>query len=692
MARVPVVTNSVQRGPMTDAKLRPADFGEAGEAIGRGMQQLGGAVSQYAEQQDRINEQFVEAAAKQALTEYTRESDAVLHTADNAYYRQQGQNALNARGDVEKRLNETFGAIQSRLTTPRMKRMFEDSAGQMRARDLVGVAGYAGKQADVWNNQQDSALQYQMAQSAIGAAVRGDEEAFAVAKGTMLNSIRSQAARSGLSGAPAQVVEAKAVSDMYAGIVGQMLTDDPVKANAYFLEHTADIGDQETREKLARALKAPLEEQEADEFASLFRGTAAPDADPEPDKPDAPHARISARWSSARLASVVHDIPGVRVTSLNRSKAHNAAVNGVPNSQHIGENANESTALDFVAPGMTLKQVQAKFAAAGASVKVLRHDAGSGDHFHVQGAKPARVAAAPSGGPKNAPRVNDLNAQLGAVDRYAAVNDWPYSRTQAVKNRLMQMDGIDNRLRIDREQAAYDSVTTTALQLGDGFRSVRQLGPAFANLSPQQQATMVNAARSNSRPAPVETDYPTLIALRELEATNPKAFARIDVMSYRGKLDKGDFENLIGRKAGAMSPDGKTASPVSVERSRLFNVSKDALQAAGVPTGDNKEGRAAAGRRVQFTDRMAALADAWTKQNPGKQPPDDVIRGWAGNLLLRAAGTPVFEATDVQVAQNIPLDMRNQIIRGLNRQGLPSRPSDVAEVWRRAAATNRFTR
>ncbi|WP_206365673.1 D-Ala-D-Ala carboxypeptidase family metallohydrolase [Sphingomonas sp. AAP5] len=97
-------------------------------------------------------------------------------------------------------------------------------------------------------------------------------------------------------------------------------------------------------------------------------------------------ANPSPRWSSAQLAQTVPF--GGTVTSGVRSAQHNAAVGGVPNSQHVA-----GTAIDVVFPkGVTTQQVKDYYAKQGASVQVIHENAGdphsTGDHFHIQGASP----------------------------------------------------------------------------------------------------------------------------------------------------------------------------------------------------------------------------------------------------------------------------------------------------------------
>lgn len=125
---------------------------------------------------------------------------------------------------------------------------------------------------------------------------------------------------------------------------------------------------------------------------------------------------VGARLTSAQLAQMAQAIPGARITSGERDAAHNAAVNGVPGSQHVARDGQPATALDFVAPGVTLDQVKGQFP----GEQVLQHDAGSGMHFHVQGAPGTAVEAPrqPQTQPANDPFLLALDqaTQGGAGD------------------------------------------------------------------------------------------------------------------------------------------------------------------------------------------------------------------------------------------------------------------------------------
>lgn len=118
---------------------------------------------------------------------------------------------------------------------------------------------------------------------------------------------------------------------------------------------------------------------------------AAPSVAPQP-----------ARMGSDQLSNIARALnPNAQITSGVRTAVHNAAVGGVPNSQHV-----RGTAIDGIFPGMNAGQVRSGFNKAGAQVDVIDE----GDHFHIQGARhPTMGAPAPvqrnaiSGGPSIPP-------------------------------------------------------------------------------------------------------------------------------------------------------------------------------------------------------------------------------------------------------------------------------------------------
>jgi hypothetical protein len=669
--RVPVTDGGlVERGPGVSARFQAAD---AGPGIGAGIEALGQVGQQVAAEQAQINDHLDQAAVKQGFAAYSSFRDSRLHTDDDAFYNQSGQNALNARGPIQTQLADKYDAILSSLTTPRQKRMFSDFAGQERSRDLVGISDYASRQAKVYDDQSDAALQYQMSNGATEAAISGDDKGFAIQIGTLRSSIRSQAARNGLQGAPAQLAEAKAVDAVYASTVERLAAVDPAKANAYLRQNEGEIADTNVKARLARMLKDPIEDQQNEGWAEFFRGTnGVPDSVPH--RPEGVPSR--GNWPSAKLAEVASSIPGATVTSGVRTAQHNAEVGGVPNSQHVS-----GTALDFVAPGQTIESIRQHYADAGAKVTVLQHDVGSGMHFHVQGE--TRAVGKASGKPVNAPQENDLASQLARVDQYAATNDWTFERTQGVKNRLTALANIDERLLHDDQSKAADQAWSVALDPSSISR--RAIPPAiWARVAPAAQRSIMERIEHNAAPKPIANNPDLYFKLNTVSARSPDEFAKLDLRPYATQLPKADWDHFNTLQAEAIKAGGK--GPKMLAASRVWSVTRSAFAGAGYGTGA-KASESDKAAQVNFQRRMMDKVDAWTTSK-GKAPDDNEIQAMGDNLLMINVGvvthgwtgesvtdTPLIKAKG-QLRMEIPNSTRSRIIQSYQRTHGGSMPSD----------------
>ena len=131
MPVVPVAQNTVGIAETTNAKLQAADFGAAGETIGRSLEQFGNQGSQFAdqlfEQHQRKEAQFDDGAIKDSsnhlLSFYTQGG----FTGDNPYFNMKGKSALLARPDFEKSLDSQVSEIRSGLTNDRQRRVFDQA-------------------------------------------------------------------------------------------------------------------------------------------------------------------------------------------------------------------------------------------------------------------------------------------------------------------------------------------------------------------------------------------------------------------------------------------------------------------------------------------------------------------------------------------------------------------------------------
>ncbi len=652
MPRVPAPRRFVQENSPDFTPLQSADFGAAGEQIGRAAQRAGNVLANVADERDRMAASFDEARAKDLDTQYAERARPLLEE----YNRQQGVNALNAREGTEKALKDLQAELMGKAQNPREKFMLKSVLDRRLDQDVTAIGRYAGEQGKAYARGVSVARQVTSAQDARRFA--DDPVQFETHLETGLSEIRSRGATEGWGADVVRAEEAEYKSNVYAGIVSDKAVADPLAAKEWLDSHRSDIDPAKVRD-LDNALEPAVMGQWADQEADSIRGIASP---PGP---------LVGKVIEDRITAAV---PGVIVTSRDRTPEENERVGGVKNSYHL-----TGQARDLAPPkGMTMAQLEASAKAALPGYQVINE----GDHIHVE---PARH------GPENKAQATNLEAQLAHVDSLGL----PYDREQALKTALTRKAGVDRQLLAQREADAYDSATRRVLALGDGFTSVAQLGEAYLNASPQQQATLKSIAKSNAKGGVVKTDDVTFWGLRQLEATNPKAFAALDPFTYRDKLSNEDWRGLVDRQSKALGKDGKP-SPFAVDRGRLFGVSKTAMAAAGMDVSGGKISEGDAKRRLAFVDAMAEAQETWQRANPNKVPDDQTIRSWAGRLLVATTepgmlwgtneGKPLFEADPDDLVAGLDRGTVAAITAALRRAGQPTDNATIAAAYRRRTA------
>jgi hypothetical protein len=149
MARVTVFEGgNVALQGATDARIRPANF--SASPLGEGLQAAGGAVSQYVEQQTKLNDIHDEAATKEAATAVNAFWAENAFTGENAYFNSAGRAALDNRPDLEKSLDEHIKSVRQGLKTPRQQQMFDDAMTPQRMTWGVQISRHAEKETKTW--------------------------------------------------------------------------------------------------------------------------------------------------------------------------------------------------------------------------------------------------------------------------------------------------------------------------------------------------------------------------------------------------------------------------------------------------------------------------------------------------------------------------------------------------------------
>lgn len=714
MARVPRAQNAVALQPISGEKFQAFDRG-AGYA-GRGLQALAGGFQDVAQEAQRQQDIFDDAAAKELDNSFTAAAREMLHTGEGAYFTLKGKDAALARNQTEAALRKLAEDHLGRVTTKQQKRMLQDVLARRVNSGLADVAQHGIAQEEVWHDQQSIVRVQEATQDAV--LYRNDPVKFDGALKVIESEILGSAERKGWDSEYTQAQLAKARGGIHANIVKQMSIDDPVAAQTYLREHEAEIGDPDVIFGLENMLDGPALEQWADEEADTFRGLVTPSEAPDAPAETATSARTNetvARPIAGAVSSTYgwrkdpitgerkfhkgRDIPAPMGSPVGASLSGKVEFAGDRNdgygNQIIVDHGNGRKTRYAHLSAISVKQ-GATVQRGGIIGKVGSTGRSTGPHLHWEmivdgravdpekGGQVAVSVAAGGGASRSNSAENDstdLQAQIAAVE---GSDHYTYRQKQALIAALTKKDGRDRVFKARREEEAYDNVTRTMLALGDGFTNVTQLGASYFQLSPQQQVTVTNVAKANAAPKPVETDMATFWALKQMQAVNPGAFARLDPFSYAGKLAPGDLRQLITDQAQVFSAEGKL-TPQAVDRSRLFSVAKDALEAAGIDTSDSKDGRKFAAQRVRFLDQMQQFATIWAKENPGKSPDDATIRRWAGTWLHREEGQPMlFQMQLSQIEKTIKPQERALLEQSLRRNGIPVTPENLARVYLRS--------
>lgn len=253
--------------------------------------------------------------------------------------------------------------------------------------------------------------------------------------------------------------------------------------------------------------------------------------------------------------SLTSAFPGVQITSGQRSPQHNAAVGGVPNSQHIAGNA-----LDFTkAPGVTLAAVKQHFAEQGVN---LTEAIDEGDHIHIAwGPKGGGARVVAEGNPKK-----DIQTPKEAMQLRKEFNQLPdVKQFQTVATQY----GIVNRLASQPPTAANDvSLIFAYMKLLDPTSVVRE-----GEFATAQNATGV--------PAQVANTYNKLMKGERLNPEQRKQFT-----SAAGNVfneNKSRYDQLVQQYQGYAASIGLDASTIQprVAPSAATPPPKGAAQAQG---------------------------------------------------------------------------------------------------------------
>lgn len=153
MARVP--SQQIRRvapRPLNLPKSRVSAAGK-GEGIGRGLVNLGRGLEQVADTTGAIAEDQIlrdnKRKAKQADIAFSQSMRDILFNSENAFYKQKGENAVNAAPGVQEALQKAYEEVLNSLDKQSVKDMFSAQADDRFQTALTNIDKYTINQREI---------------------------------------------------------------------------------------------------------------------------------------------------------------------------------------------------------------------------------------------------------------------------------------------------------------------------------------------------------------------------------------------------------------------------------------------------------------------------------------------------------------------------------------------------------------
>jgi hypothetical protein len=653
----------------TGARFRAADNdGGAAGAIGRGLQQAGGVVSEYAQAQFQIEETLAKTNADNLyLTAHSTASTAV---AD--YKTKAGKLALDARPTVDKSLDDAINGVLGQAD-PRTKRFLEPQLARLRQSAVTDVASYAVGQAKVYAQETGKAKLGNFIESAVAASDPAARSEFIASAKAQAG---ANAEMAGL-GDPEIIAseERKAVSTAHGAIVNRYLADKDIDmASAYFEAHKDNLstGDEAS---LSASLAGPMQKRWAEQQFTAI--AALPTIGGEPGK------GVAGAPVADGGAAIKALFPSANVTSTYRPKDH-ALSKANPRSWHTQSHA----AVDVKPiPGMTFDQYVKGVEGAGYKVIEALNETGAGrskhatgDHWHIVLGDGGGGAVSPSA------RRWDLQDITQRIYGQAEKQGWSLEQRDAVLEAAKDRIGFDEQLKSRQEQDADRSASEWVLKQGAGFTDISQMPASIRNgLNPDAARQYMGVAKSNAKPKEPVANSATTTSLELMRILEPEKFAKEPLGKYAGSITRAEMQGLLVEQAKIVKGDpdksirSKVASTIST-----FGV-EDGL------TGNKEKDRQ---KRVAVQKIMEGEVSAITggKRNPTD---DELYRAYQSatrdvtfkvNTTVLGIGTGQAERSKPRYelgAKDVPENVRQRIVNSYQKiYGTAPDDEKIAETYR----------
>jgi len=676
-----------QVGPVevTSARFRAPDMGQSG--LGQGLQQLGGAVQDYAHVQDAINAQNDETQAMKMAAQAQGQFSAVTQQFKGLL----GTNARVSQPDALAQLDKTRSDLLAQATNPRMGKLLERHLDGYYADASAQITGHALQQAQVEHT------------AALGSAIEASQQAAIGADnpakrlGYVQQAIKATNDKLDFLGVADPNARALNILDttthIHTGIIDTMLAGtnpDVQTAAAYLAAHR----DQMTAHDIVmveRDLQKPLQDEMADldlHRAVAGLANAAPSA---PGTPGDAAARMTAITAQSESGNRDKNPDGSWVTSpkgaMGRMQVMPSTARdpGYGIKPWNGKDAEDLARVGVEKQTMLMKRygdpAKAWAAYNWGEGNVDKAIADRGAAWMSDPNMPAETRAyvrknmaALAGHTDQAPQHWDKDAVYNRIDSLAKSEDWTWERTERAKRRADQVVSRDEELLHRQRDAADESALRTVISLGDKFTSIAQIPQSVRyQLSPEAYARYSAKAEANATPAPVKADGIDKTNLDLLRIYEPEKFMSKNLGEFVGKLTPAEMNSFLVKQA-EMRTNAQNPHPVWTPNSGISEAVNYGKRIGGLQFQPQEEAAI-----MQTMEAEANRLHAAGKPIDFNSLFQHATRNVAVSGMFGSSQTPLYDLS----LSNMRDDQRAELVGKFRREmGRPPNDDELLRLYR----------
>lgn len=714
--------NSVEQQGYSGARLRPANFGAAGEMIGRAIQGAGQSLTAVGEDLREIQEMNAEAKAKELYVKYAAAEREQLY-GENGFYGKRNSAAVDSAEPTRKSIGQLQKDMLAEAKNPLVQRMLSDTFMRRNEEVQNGIARHTLQETRSNLTIQSKA----MIEAAQEDAIRtiGTPE-FDTHLSTVRDGVRRVLQIEGITDPIVRQEEIEARTDtVYTGAIQDMARSNASTAADYAERYRDQMSPEAYRTTMERIRPRLLKEQ-GDQLADIVEQGIDLDAPVEGGDTAKPPQIVEGPMTfvAPTTRAILTSGPGRRAAPTAGASTNHGGFDfgGMQKGDPVGS-ISDGIVVEAGRRGGYGNQVLVKLdngmtyrVAHLNSIKVKpgqRVTAGqlvggagatgtaTGVHTHIEvkdasgklldprklyGTKAERdpqVMASNGGGAVRVLKPRDsLAGKLDALRDYASANDLDPEVVEAAENELMRRDALGEKLRNDADEDLRDRGIEVAIGLDANFTDPTQI-PDYGNMQPQTKLYFKNWADANlkalqtaAKGEGAETDWGYYGYLSQLREENPERFAAIPASELRSKLGDTEYKQMLSFQVGDLRTGKPKPVKVSVTDQDIVTSAKFLLGERKIsPETGGTKGNARLGK---FVRKMQDWAVDF-KESTGRAPTSEEIRRRSAFMLA-----PTTEGKDSLVFEAEPgarVAPPPEVVDRIRRAAPDASDAEVQRIW-----------